>query len=402
MIVPKIPQWYKKSLSFLLAAILLTGCGGNNSSSQPESGADSSDISTASESTDTDKTDEENIYIPSPEEEPPTAESDYKQARLRSNTSEEYRDIDLIPDNQVDVPNRTGYTFLGYWDTADGTGRQYIDETGKILRDDSPEELVVLYPAYDANEYSVILCEDGGPLNNFNRILCKYDQDIVKDLPLGRELPSSDDPQRVIIGFKNAAGTLLIGPSRNEKTLKNLASEEGGAEIFDHENRTVYLDIATSDLSYTSHNYDTRTITADNYTEQSLDSDNTVYDRIEMPDTIDLAALKTLGYESAQFSVEYVISSENKEAAHIRIIADSKASEKDSVVKDDSVVKIDVDDDDFKDETSPNTGKQTHDIDLNELEEIMRIYYKSKGILFWKKEWTLTSIDIKVTIQKPS
>lgn len=261
---------------------------------------------------------------------------------------------------------------------------------------------MVLYPAYDANEYSVILCEDGVPLNNFNRILCKYDQDIVKDLPLGRELPSSDDPQRVIIGFKNAAGTLLIGPSRNEKTLKNLASEEGGAEIFDHENRTVYLDIATSDLSYTSHNYDTRTITADNYTEQSLDSDNTVYDRIEMPDTIDLAALKALGYESAQISVEYVISSENKEAAHIRIIADSKASEKDSVIKDDSVVKIDVDDDDFKNETSPNTGKPTHDIDLNELEEIMRIYYKSKGILFWKKEWTLTSIDIKVTIKKLS
>lgn len=54
------------------------------------------------------------------------------------------------------IPERTGYTFLGLYDAETG-GTQYVNSSGSAVSAFSDKQNIVLYPQYQANEYTLVL-----------------------------------------------------------------------------------------------------------------------------------------------------------------------------------------------------------------------------------------------------
>ena len=62
-----------------------------------------------------------------------------------------------LPSNKISMPQRTGYTFGGYYSAANGGGTQYIDTTGAFINNrHTIAENSTLYAKWTANTYTVV------------------------------------------------------------------------------------------------------------------------------------------------------------------------------------------------------------------------------------------------------
>lgn len=391
------------SMAFLLVALLLTACQetvvSESASERLSEAVEEAETAAASASDEEQQQEQapDTVEAVSAVEEIVPEESVWRTTvRLRTELSDEYRDITISVGEKVDVPSRLGYTFLGYNSEPGGEGITYIDETGTVVLDYFGEDLLELYPRFAANEYEISICVDGEPLDGFNKIQCEYDKDFVKDLPLGRLFTSADEQECIVVGFESIGGESLITPETEEMSLQEMeASGEG--EWIDHDKRQLQVNVVTSDASYQYSNYNTRTITNDGFLEQTMGDGGEAYDRMEMPETLDLDALLACGYGAADVTVTYVISSENKKSAQIRIRTVDEEIPKEKTIRKDSVIAVDVSEDDFPD--GSQTGEKTFaDVPLEQLDEIMLIYYDSDGL--FAKDWTLDTILVEIRFKK--
>ena len=62
----------------------------------------------------------------------------------------------------ISVPNRTGYTFCGYWSGKNGEGTQYYTASGKSAHDWDKENASTLYAKWQVNQYTVTFDANGG------------------------------------------------------------------------------------------------------------------------------------------------------------------------------------------------------------------------------------------------
>lgn len=364
----------KRLILFAVIILVLTGCQENESKSIIDVPSDLI-------------IEDENNTLEISDSEPPITE-DGLMVRLRTKGSEEYRDISFESDTSIDVPQKVGYTFCGY---QDDQGVTYIDETGKFVREYHGTELLVLWAQFIPDEFNVLICKDNQQLEGFNKITCKYDADIQKDLPFGREIlkdrKKDNTESCVIIGFANTDNEQIIfndGKSVTPKSLGNLVN---------YEDKVLSLNIVTTDITYLWSCLDTRTISNDGFLKQKLGVEEYKYDTFSIKDQIDIDALKTLGYKKAILNFEISIDTENA-SPRIKILPQKASKNKDLkknfIIDTGKIEKEDLDE----------LGKYSkeYSVPIDNITGDFYIYYNSEGI--FSKTWNSTSITVEIQFIK--
>ena len=232
----------------------------------------------------------------------PTVEPEStKQLRLRTDVSDEYRDVTLKLGEKVDVPNRQGYRFIGYQDKKNEDGVTYIDENGVYTMEYHGTELLVLWPKFEPIEYCITICEEGIPLKEASKLICKFDENITDDLPWGKEIikdrKADDRESYVITGFEVEGGQYGITDASQKLLLKKLQ------DYANHDERTLSLDVLTTDITYLWNNLNTREVSNRGFLKQEATSKNQAYDYFSISEDIDLEKLIGLGFKKVKFEL---------------------------------------------------------------------------------------------------
>ena len=90
----------------------------------------------------------------------------------------------------TDIPQRTGYTFLGLYDAEVG-GTQYVNAAGSALVPFSDNKNMVLFPQYAANEYTLVLDYQGAAVMGERQMSVKYGSKI-DSLPIGLTMANKE------------------------------------------------------------------------------------------------------------------------------------------------------------------------------------------------------------------
>ena len=122
---------------------------------------------------------------------------------------------DLIA--SIDIPEKIGYTFEGYFTAINGGGIQVIDENGKILSDKTTtfSSDGSLYAKWEANIYMVTLDMQGGS-GGTSTIYEKYNTGWYLDNQANNLISSIDIPEKIGYNFggyyteTNGEGTKVI------------------------------------------------------------------------------------------------------------------------------------------------------------------------------------------------
>lgn len=307
-----------------------------------------------------------------------------KDARLLTYESEEYRDIKLIIDEYVDVPNRVGYTFNGYLDEENDI--YYIDADGKILRKVPGGGKVILSPKYSADEYEIVIYKDDKEMDN--RIKCKYDASFKKNLPFGTIFDGDRkvDGQEscVVIGFA-ANNNILIENDDKDITPKMLG------DAVNHETKSIHLDVVTSDITYCEQRTLNFTINDEGYLKQYLDGKT--YDVFSLKEKMDLSALKNLRYKKVKFHVLMAIQDVKGEPS-IKFL--SKEATKKSHLKD--YLLYETGNIEEKEINENDNYIIDFEIPISKLKENIYIYYNANGIL--KSSWNCSTLTVEIEITK--
>lgn len=78
-----------------------------------------------------------------------------------------------MPYSLESVPEKTGYTFNGLFDSAEG-GTQYVDANGASLSTFDDGKNIVLFPQFSAKEYTIILDYQGASVNGVRQVTATY------------------------------------------------------------------------------------------------------------------------------------------------------------------------------------------------------------------------------------
>ena len=119
---------------------------------------------------------------------------------------------ELMPD--INIPSKTGYTFGGFYTSANGVGTQYYNELGNPLRTWDKTSNTTLYAKWTANTYTITLDEQNGTIGTTS-ITATY----------GQALPSITKPEKTGYTFggyyisPNGQGTQYYTASGN--SVKN-------------------------------------------------------------------------------------------------------------------------------------------------------------------------------------
>ena len=298
---------------------------------------------------------------------------------------EEYRDVSIQKGVSIEIPHILGYTFQGY---EDEQGTKYIDENGNFVRDYYGTELLTLWAQYIPDEYEIVICENNMPLENFNKIICKYDAAIYNDLPFGREIKKDrkEDKEEsyVVIGFADEDSEQIISLGQEEVTLKSLG------DYANHEEKELMLNIVSTDITYFWNNLNTRIISNDGFLKQNLEGK--CYDTFSTNEDVDLDILKALGYKEAVIKLEF---SFETEAASPRIVVLNQAAVKKKELKKNVIIDTD------KIRIEELEGKNycnEYIIPMEELTGEFYVYYNSEDVL--GKEWNCTSITMEIRFVK--
>ena len=90
----------------------------------------------------------------------------------------------------TNIPQRTGYTFLGLYDAEVG-GTQYVNAAGSALVPFSDNKNMVLFPQYAANEYTLVLDYQGAAVMGERQMSVKYGSKI-DSLPIGLTMANKE------------------------------------------------------------------------------------------------------------------------------------------------------------------------------------------------------------------
>lgn len=88
------------------------------------------------------------------------------------------------------IPERTGYDFLGLFDSASG-GKQYVGADGSALSAYAQSKNIVLFPQWKAKEYTLVLDYQDAPVVGDRQKTVSYGTSIT-ELPIGLSLPNHD------------------------------------------------------------------------------------------------------------------------------------------------------------------------------------------------------------------
>ena len=320
-----------------------------------------------------------------------------RYAILKTEDSEEYRSIFIKKGEDIDIPKKTGYTFHGY---QDNQGVTYIDETGKITRDYYGTDTLELLAKYTPDEYSILICKDNQPLEDFNKIICKYDVDMKQDLPIGREIiknrKTDNAESYVIVGFTNQENQQIIFYDENPVTPKSLEM------MINHEEKILPLNIKTTDITYLWSCLDTRIISKDGFLKQELGTEKKVFDEFSIADTIDIEVLKSLGYQNVIMNLEFSIISQNEKVSpRIKILSKEAKKEKELKEKkkeEENILLFDTEEIKLEELKQVGIYSGSISIPIDSISGEFYIYYNSEGIL--NKTWNCTSITIELQFTK--
>ena len=88
------------------------------------------------------------------------------------------------------IPTKEGYDFIGLFNSRVG-GTKYVDETGSSVSAFTGGKSIVLYPQFEAKEYSFILNYQGAAVTGVREVKVDYGMRI-QELPLGLTLPNKE------------------------------------------------------------------------------------------------------------------------------------------------------------------------------------------------------------------
>lgn len=369
----------KVLLLSLCAVFLLMGCG-------KEKAPEESDPNTIDLPEDNPEEPEDIVY---PEVEPESDET----YRLRTDVSEEYRDISLNVGESINVPRRQGYTFHGYHDARQGEGVQYIDETGKLVKEyHGTKKPLVLWPYYTANKYRITICENGSPLTECSELVCPYDENICDDLPWGKEIVKDrkidDDESYVITGFLVDDYKLTL-EDKGRKLLFNKL------EMYaDHGKETLELDVITSDITYLwNERLSSRRITNKGFLEQKVNENKKPYDYFSIAEDVDLEALKELGYKDVEITLTITVG-QGKGTPTVSVTTKKASKAKD--VEENAIIETGK----IKTEDLDKTGQfvESYTIPVKRIKDSFFVYYNSDN--WGNGTWSCDAISLEFEFVK--
>ena len=88
------------------------------------------------------------------------------------------------------IPTKEGYDFIGLFNSRVG-GTKYVDETGSSVSAFTGGKSIVLYPQFEAKEYSFILNYQGAAVTGVREVKVDYGMRI-QELPIGLKLPNKE------------------------------------------------------------------------------------------------------------------------------------------------------------------------------------------------------------------
>ena len=356
----------------LIAFISCVGCGDASDTSVSDEPATQDILDTSEEQ-------EEEIVYPEEENIPEG------MIRLRTDISEEYRDVILKLGDYVDVPKRVGYTFDGY---QDKNGVRYIDQNGKYILEYTGTDELVLWPIFMVDEYCIIICEENQPLKGFSKLICPYDENISDELPWGKEIKKNrkeeDFENYVIVGFATGDYKLNYSEKDNVIALKKLG------DYVDHDEKTLSLNIVTTDISYIWQCLETRVINNKGFLKQSLNKDKAVHDKFSITKSIDVEQLKQIGYQNVNFSID--IAKDAGEGIPRVIVTSEKAVKEKDLKKSDSIVLVDTG------KIKENSFNCNYIIPIDKITGEFYVYYNSETIT--NKTWDCNAITIELEFVK--
>ena len=155
------------------------------------------------------------------------------------------------------APTWDGYTFKGYYENADGTGRQYYDETltPKGASWNVEKDEVTVYAKWEPISYSIHLFNGETQINYFSLENMSYEKDFT--LPSGDELARSDstfaaaykqerDKNRYLAGWSSYPDSSYV-VYEDQKAFTNGITTTDGATINLY---AVFKDLETFTVTY--------------------------------------------------------------------------------------------------------------------------------------------------------
>lgn len=372
-----IQKMRKRILMFFILLILLivAGCSGKEDSSSLDL------VPTNNKMEDIEETEEVPVY--------PAIEPDSEhEIRIRTDISDEYRDVTLAVGEYVDIPHRQGYTFHGYQDDKNGGGVTYIDEKGQYINEYHGTELLVLWPVYTANEYRITICEEGKPLECINDFICDYDE-ALNGLPwenvIVRDGADKSDKNSVIIGFTAGDGQLTLESKDKSVTVKKLE------EYANHQENTLSLNVLTTDIEYSWSCLNTRRVSNDGLLKQTFETKGEGYDVFSLNEDIDIEALKNIGYKEVK--VDLTMCSLQGDGIP-RIVVTSQEAIKNKDIKKYTL----IDTDKIKEDVQTKEYFNSYLIPIDDLTGDFYVYYNCETI--GNKTWDCSSITIEFEFLK--
>lgn len=310
--------------------------------------------------------------------------------RLKSVTNDEYRDVLLECGDSVDVPNRVGYTFNGYDDCKDGEGVVYIDEKGQCIKEYHGTELLMLWPDYTPNEYRITICKEKEPLTEISDLICSYNENFCDDLPwekvLKRNRKTDNEESFVIVGFSAEDFQLNYDDKNKEFTVHKLD------KYVNHQEKTLCLNVITSDITDIWQCLDNREITNKGLLEQIIGKDKESCDYFSIKKDIDIESLQELGYKEVKYKL--TIAKTGGDGTP-RIVITSKKIRKNKEFKEYTLIDTEKIE---KEEFQNGEFVQKDTIPIEDLTGNFYVYYNSENLR--KKTWDCGAITMELEFKK--
>ncbi len=285
-------------------------------------------------------------------------------------------EIMLKKGRMISVLSKDGYQFEGYYTAWD---ENYVAKDGMVIKEYNGTDVLKLYPKFSPLEYELRFYQNGEEVAILKRS-CNYEMNLMDFLPIGGVLG-----EECIIGFQDDNRKLIIGGGMEELYLKDAQN------ILDSETRQLRLNLITTPIYYEYERLDSYRINDSGFFEQELDEKGFNYELCSL-EKIDMAALKSFGYQNVEIAVTCWIREEHSGNQHIRIYANETNNKKEEYLMDSGTIE-NIE----KGEEEKFTMKAVVPIEKLESQKIY-IYYNASGM--GKDDWISPKMQIAFTFIK--
>ncbi len=289
---------------------------------------------------------------------------------------ETYYEVILKKGSVIQVLNKEGYQFEGYYTDTDVA---YVGADGKVIRTYYGVEPLQLYPKFLPLDFTISFFQ-GGRETGISKLVCSYDKNLMEVLPFGEILGSE-----CVVGFQDASGAVVIDSGREECYLKEIK------HLADMEKRELTLEIVKTAISFQDSRMDTYEVSDKGFFRQKLHVKGKAYDRFFMEE-VDIQALKNLGYQSAEIELSCLIQEVDTGDQYIRVYAEEASDKKAECIMESGKI-TDMEQEEEKRYT------MTASVPIEKLESReLYIYYNAGG--FGKDDWVSRGLTISVVFVK--